>query len=87
MGADAPGNMYIMKEVGGKSTCVNSFKYAKFSADIIHDKKTSKVIKEKFDLDYKSLQKCHADKTKDFEVKIDGTCDKTAKTSTLKITK
>lgn len=90
MFAAAPGNMYFMKVKDGKSECVNSFKYAKFDADVKKDKKTGTVAKEAttFELEYKSLQKCHADTAKDFEVKIKGVCNLKAKSvSTLLKTK
>lgn len=77
--------MYLVKNTGGK--CVNSFKYAKFDADIKRDKKTGKVTTVNWDLKYKSLQKCHADTSKDMEIKIKGTCVPGAKKSTLKVSK
>lgn len=84
--AKAPGNMYIMNEKGGKSLCANSFKYADFSAEIKKDKKTKKVTSSEWKLKYKSLQKCHTDNKKDFEVKVKGVCAPKAKKATLKVT-
>jgi len=71
----AQGNMYLVS----KGKCVQSFKYAEFDADIKHDKKTGKVTKVEWELEYKSLQKCAADNTKDFKVEVKGTCTKDKK--------
>ena len=87
MYAEAPGNMYLMTEKGGKSICSNSFKYGKFDADIEHDKKTGKVTKQSWELKYKSLQKCSADSSKHFEIKIKGTCAPKVKAGKMKLAK
>jgi len=87
MYAEAPGNMYLMTEKSGKSICSNSFKYGKFDADIEHDKKTGKVTKQSWELKYKSLQKCSADSSKHFEIKIKGTCAPKVKAGKMKLAK
>lgn len=87
MYAEAPGNMYLMTENKKASICSNSFKYGKFDADIEHDKKTGKVIKQSWELKYKSLQKCHADSSKHFEIKIKGTCAPKVKAGKMKLAK
>lgn len=70
---ETKGNVYVVK--GGK--CAYSLKYGKFDADI-KPAEDDKKPKQKWELEYSSIQKCDTDESKNFEVDVKGLCtDKT----------
>lgn len=75
---DTKGNVYLVKD----GACIQSFNNAEFSAEVEVQEDASKPMKQEWELEYKSTQKCATDNTKDFELTIEGVCS-TEETTTL----